>query len=138
VRFDGETAWLSLGQMADLFQRDKSVISRHLKNVFDEGESERAAVVAESATTADDDHLRRRVTVRGPVHPVPRGHAAREGAALAQARRGFEEGKEEVVSAEASRADVARRTFATLPEGQRFFSERRCAATVTSADQLFA
>ena len=38
VRFEGETAWLSLSQMADLFQRDKSVISRHIKNVFDEGE----------------------------------------------------------------------------------------------------
>jgi hypothetical protein len=54
VRFDGETAWLSLGQMAELFQRDKSVISRHVKNVFDEGELDRAAVVAESATTAAD------------------------------------------------------------------------------------
>ncbi len=54
VRFDGETAWLSLGQMAELFQRDKSVISRHVKNVFDEGELERASVVAESATTAAD------------------------------------------------------------------------------------
>jgi hypothetical protein len=54
VRFDGETAWLSLGQMAALFQRDKSVISRHVKNVFDEGELERASVVAESATTAAD------------------------------------------------------------------------------------
>ena len=54
VRFDGETAWLSLGQMAELFQRDKSVISRHVKNVFDEGELERSAVVADSATTALD------------------------------------------------------------------------------------
>ena len=54
VRFGGETAWLSIGQMAELFQRDKSVISRHLKNVFEEGELDRAAVVAESATTAVD------------------------------------------------------------------------------------
>lgn len=54
VRFDGETAWLSLGQMAELFQRDKSVISRHVKNLFEEGELERAPVVAESATTAAD------------------------------------------------------------------------------------
>lgn len=51
VRFDGETAWLSLGQMTELFQRDKSVISRHIKNVFDEGELDRAPVVAEFATT---------------------------------------------------------------------------------------
>src|SRR5450432_4446394 len=50
VRFDGETAWLSLGQMAELFQRDKSVISRHVKNVFDEGELTPEATVAKSAT----------------------------------------------------------------------------------------
>lgn len=54
VRFIGETAWLSLKQMAELFQRDKSVISRHIKNVFDEGELLRDSVVAEFATTAAD------------------------------------------------------------------------------------
>lgn len=54
VRFKNETVWLSLNQMASLFQRDKSVISRHIKNIFDEGELARSAVVAESATTAAD------------------------------------------------------------------------------------
>ena len=54
VRLVGETVWLPLKQMADLFQRDKSVISRHIKNVFDEGELRPAAVVAQSATTASD------------------------------------------------------------------------------------
>jgi hypothetical protein len=54
VRFQNETVWLSLNQMADLFQRDKSVISRHIKNVFEEGELVRSSVVAESATTAAD------------------------------------------------------------------------------------
>ena len=54
VRFRNETVWLSLNQMADLFQRDKSVISRHIKNVFEEGELVRSSVVAESATTAAD------------------------------------------------------------------------------------
>jgi hypothetical protein len=54
VRFQNETVWLSLNQMADLFQRDKSVISRHIKNVFKEGELVRSSVVAESATTAAD------------------------------------------------------------------------------------
>jgi hypothetical protein len=54
VRLDGETVWLSLNQMVDLFQRDKSVISRHIKNVFEEGELVRDSVVAESATTAAD------------------------------------------------------------------------------------
>lgn len=50
VRFDGETARLSLGQRAELFQRDKSVISRHIKNVFDEGELSPEATVTKFAT----------------------------------------------------------------------------------------
>jgi hypothetical protein len=50
VRFQNETVWLSLNQMADLFQRDKSVISRHIKNVFEEGELRPEATVAKSAT----------------------------------------------------------------------------------------
>lgn len=54
VRLDRETVWLSLNQMADLFGRDKSVISRHLRNVFDSGELERGSVVAKNATTAAD------------------------------------------------------------------------------------
>jgi hypothetical protein len=47
---EGETVWLSLNQMADLFQRDKSVVSRHIKNVFTEGELSSAGTVAKSAT----------------------------------------------------------------------------------------
>jgi len=50
VRVQDETVWLSLNQMADLFQRDKSVISRHISNVFDEGELRREATVAKYAT----------------------------------------------------------------------------------------
>ena len=38
VAFRGETCWLSLNQLAELFQRDKSVISRHISNIFSEGE----------------------------------------------------------------------------------------------------
>ena len=54
VRMEDETVWLSLNQMAELFQRDKSVISRHIKNVFTEGELDRKSVVANFATTAAD------------------------------------------------------------------------------------
>ena len=54
VQMSGETVWLSLDQMADLFQRDKSTISRHIKNVFGEGELDRNSVVAKYATTAAD------------------------------------------------------------------------------------
>ena len=54
VRLTGETLWLSLNQIAALFERDKSVISRHLRKVFSEGELERSSVVAFFATTAAD------------------------------------------------------------------------------------
>lgn len=54
VRLDGETVWLSLNQLADLLGRDKSTISRHINNVFAEGELGRSSVVAEFATTATD------------------------------------------------------------------------------------
>ncbi|HET7687574.1 MAG TPA: RhuM family protein [Candidatus Macondimonas sp.] len=54
VRLEGETLWLTLQQLAELFERDKSVISRHLRNIFATGELERAAVVAKNATTAAD------------------------------------------------------------------------------------
>ncbi len=50
VRFGADTAWLSIGEMVTLFQRDKSVISRHIKNVFDEGELSPEATVAKHAT----------------------------------------------------------------------------------------
>ena len=43
--FDGETVWLSKAQMAELFQRDRSVISKHIKNVFEEGELPRESNV---------------------------------------------------------------------------------------------
>lgn len=54
VRLEGESVWLSLLQLAELFGRDKSVISRHLKNIFDTNELAREAVVAKNATTAAD------------------------------------------------------------------------------------
>ena len=54
VQLDNETVWLSLNQMAELFGRDKSVISRHLGNVFKEKELDKDSVVAKNATTASD------------------------------------------------------------------------------------
>ena len=57
VRIENETVWLSLNQMSDLFGRDKSVISRHIKNVFFEGELESSSVVAKNATTAIDGKI---------------------------------------------------------------------------------
>jgi len=53
-RLEHETLWLSLNQIAALFDRDKSVISKHLKNIFEEAELVRDSVVAQNATTAAD------------------------------------------------------------------------------------
>lgn len=50
VHFEGESFWLSLTQIATLFGKDKSVISRHLKNIYEEGELDRSSTVAKSAT----------------------------------------------------------------------------------------
>ena len=50
VRFEKETVWLNLNQISELFGRDKSVISRHLKKIFAEGELEQSATVAKNAT----------------------------------------------------------------------------------------
>jgi hypothetical protein len=54
AHFDTDTTWLSLEQMATLFDRDKSTISRHIKKIFEEGELQRDGVVANYATTAAD------------------------------------------------------------------------------------
>ena len=54
VKLQNDTVWLSLDQMAELFQRNKSTISRHVKNVLEDGELEEKSVVAFFATTATD------------------------------------------------------------------------------------
>jgi prophage maintenance system killer protein len=50
VRFEKETVWLNLNQMGELFGRDKSVVSRHLKKIYSDGELDRKATVAKNAT----------------------------------------------------------------------------------------
>ena len=52
VRIEQETVWLTQDQMAELFGRERSVITKHLRNVFREGELEEAAVRANFARTA--------------------------------------------------------------------------------------
>ena len=54
VTLANETVWLTADQMAELFQRNKSTISRHIKNVFESGELRQDSVVAFFATTASD------------------------------------------------------------------------------------
>ena len=50
VLVESDTVWLSLGQMSTLFERDKSVISRHIRNIYAEGELQKEATVAKNAT----------------------------------------------------------------------------------------
>ena len=57
VRLENETVWLSQNQMVDLFLRDKSVISRHISNIFKEGELDKQSVIAKNATTAADGKI---------------------------------------------------------------------------------
>ena len=54
VMLDRDTVWLNLMQLTELFQRDKSVISRHISNIFKEKELDVNSVVAKNATTAKD------------------------------------------------------------------------------------
>lgn len=54
VNLQNETVWLSLDQMSGLFQRDKSTISRHIKNIFIEGELVRESTVANFATVQNE------------------------------------------------------------------------------------
>jgi prophage maintenance system killer protein/prophage antirepressor-like protein len=54
VKLDQDTVWLSLNQLCQLFEKDKSVISRHLKNIFQEGELEQQSTVANFATVQQE------------------------------------------------------------------------------------
>lgn len=54
VSYLNGTFWMPQKQMAELFGKDKSTVSRHLKNIFEEGELDRCSVVANIATTATD------------------------------------------------------------------------------------
>lgn len=56
--FDGDTVWLSIDQMAELFQRDKSTISRHIKNIYSEEERVQEATVAYFATVQNEGNGR--------------------------------------------------------------------------------
>lgn len=54
LRADNGTAWMPLNRLVELFERDKSVISRHISNILEDGELDANSVVAEYATTASD------------------------------------------------------------------------------------
>ncbi len=54
TKFENDTVWLSIDQMAELFQRDRSVIGKHIRNIFNEGELDKNSVWAKFAYTAAD------------------------------------------------------------------------------------
>lgn len=54
VTMESDTVWLNLGQLCELFQRDKSVISRHIRNIYSEGELEESSTVAFFATVQNE------------------------------------------------------------------------------------
>ena len=54
VKFEKETVWLNLNQISKLFERDKSVISRHISNIFKEGELDKKSTVAKFATVQEE------------------------------------------------------------------------------------
>ena len=64
VKLQDDTVWLSLDQMAELFQRNKSTISRHIKNVLEEGELAAEATIANFATVQNEGnrHVERQIT----------------------------------------------------------------------------
>ncbi len=61
VTLANETVWLTMDQMAELFQRNKSTISRHIKNIFEEGELNRDVVVAKNATTTQHGAIKGKI-----------------------------------------------------------------------------
>ena len=58
VRLENETVWLTQAQLAELFQRERSVITKHIRNIFEEGELVEEAVCANYAQTAADGRER--------------------------------------------------------------------------------
>lgn len=62
VLLANDTVWLTADQMAELFQRNKSTISRHIKNVFEDGELDPNVVVALFATTTQHGAIKGKAT----------------------------------------------------------------------------
>jgi hypothetical protein len=73
VRLIEETVWLSLAQIADLFQKAKSTISEHIANVFDEGELQCSTTVRKFRTVQEDIAILEKLeyTVTGKINPPP-------------------------------------------------------------------
>ena len=58
VTFEEDTVWLTIDQMATLFQRDRSVIGKHIRNILKEGELQKESVWANFAHTASENYFK--------------------------------------------------------------------------------
>lgn len=67
VHYMNETLWMTQKEIAELFGKDKSTISRHMRNIFEEGELNREAVAAKIATTVSDGKRARAISA--PLKP---------------------------------------------------------------------
>ncbi len=76
VRLQGDTVWLTQAQMAELFQRERSVITKHIRNLFEEGELVERAVCANRAHTAADGKTYQ--TIQNKLHFAATGKTAAE------------------------------------------------------------
>jgi hypothetical protein len=64
VKLEGETVWLTQAQMSDLFQKDRTVIGRHIRNIFKEGELEEKVVCAKIAHTTQHGAIEGKIQVQ--------------------------------------------------------------------------
>lgn len=69
VRMEDETVWLTQAQLGELFQKSKSTISEHIRNVFEEGELVEDSVVRNFRTTAAEWEAKHRILMRRRSHP---------------------------------------------------------------------
>lgn len=67
VRLENETVWLTQAQMAELFQKERTVITRHINNVFKEGELEREVVCAKFAHTTQHGAIKGKQQIKETI-----------------------------------------------------------------------
>ena len=67
VRLENDTVWLTQAQMAELFQKDRTVITRHINNIFKEGELEREQVCAKIAHTTQHGAIKGKLQIQEVV-----------------------------------------------------------------------
>jgi len=64
VTFEGETVWLNQEQLGELFDRDRTVVGRHIRNIFNEGELDESVVCADFAHTTEHGAIKGKTQVK--------------------------------------------------------------------------